>query len=239
VEHYVLVLDRMLFARFVRIKNLRLEPRKIIWSLPPVILESDLDFFTKTIGQLIRRGYRTFQLGHLSQLQFFQKKPRLTLAADYTLNVLNSQALTQLYELGLQQAQAAIETDKHNLVMLSSGGRVMNHAIRLGLTVYSTPPLFTSRLVADHFRYGPQLISPKGEKYVLKKFQGQTIALPESPFSLLPELPELAAMGLDYGVIDLCHQKLKSFDLELLSRRLAGKGRGRRLSTFNYHGRLL
>jgi putative protease len=239
VERFVLPLDRELFTRFLRMKKLQLDPRKMVWSLPPVILEADLDFFAKTIGRLIRQGYRTFQLGHLSQLQFFQMKSRLTLVADYTLNILNSQALTLLHELGLQQAQAAIETDKHNLAKLSSAGRSMNHAIRLGLTVYGTPPLFTSRLAADHFRYGPQLVSPKGERYVLKKFQGQTIALAESPFSLLAVLPELAAMGLDYGVIDLCHQKLKGPDLELLSRRLAGKGRGRRLSTFNYQGQLL
>jgi putative protease len=239
VERYVLTLDRDVFTRFLRMKNIRLDPIKIIWSLPPVILEAELDFFVKTIGRLIRQGFRTFQIGHLSQLQFFQKKSRLTLVGDYTLNILNSQALTQLHELGLQQAQAAIESDKHNLAKLSSAGRSMNHAIRLGLTVYGTPPLFTSRLVADHFRYGPPLVSPKGEKYALKKFQGQTIALAESPFSLLPVLPELVSMGLDYGVIDLCHQKLKSSDLDLLARRLAGKGRGRRLSTFNYQGKLL
>ena len=239
VERFVLVLGRELLSRFQRIKNPRLDPRKIVWSLPPVILESDLDFFVRALGQLIRRGYRTYQLGHLSQLEFFQNTTRLTLVGDYTLNILNSQAVALLHELGLQQAQAAIETDKRNLAEMVSGGRSMNRTVRLGLTVYGTPPLFTARLVADHFRYGPPLLSPKGEKYFLKKYQGQTIALAESPFSLLPVLPELAAMGLDYGVVDLCHQKLKGNDLELLARRLAGKGRGRRLSTFNYQGQLL
>ena len=200
VERIVVVLGRELFARFLRLKNARLDPRKIVWSLPPVIHESELGFFAQAINRLRDQGFRSFQLGHLGQLQFFSSRSRLSLIGDYTLNILNSEGLATLQGLGLQQAQIAIETDKGNLLQIVNASRLADRKMRVGLTVYGTPPLFTARLVADHFKYGRPLVSPKGERFVLHQQQGLTIALAEHPFSLLHALPELAAMGLGYGV---------------------------------------
>jgi putative protease len=239
VERIVVVLGRELFARFLKLKNARLEPRRIVWGLPPVIQESELGFFAQAINRLQHQGFRTFQIGHLGQLQFFPSRSNLSLIGDYTLNILNGQGLVALHDFGLQQAQVSIETDKQNLLQILNCGREAGVNIRLGMTVYGTPPLFTARLVADHFRYGRPLVSPKGERFVLDKLQGLTIALAERPFSLLHVLPELAAMGVGYGVIDLCHQKVKPADLDHLARLMAGKARGRRLATFNYEGQLL
>jgi len=239
VERVVVALGRELFTRFLRLKNTRFDPRKIVWSLPPVIHESEVGFFVQAINRLQRQGFSTFQLGHLGQLQFFTSRSRLTLIGDYTLNMLNTQGLATLHELGLQHAQIAIETDKGNLLQILNANRATGLHMHLGLTVYGTPPLFTARLVADHFRYDRPLLSPKGERFVLHKLQGLTIALAEHPFSLLHVLPELAAVGLGYGVIDLCHRQVKRSDLDHLARLMSGKGRGRRLSTFNYQGQLL
>ena len=127
------------------------------------------------------------------QLQFFSSRSRLSLIGDYTLNILNSEGLATLQGLGLQQAQIAIETDKGNLLQIVNASRLADRKMRVGLTVYGTPPLFTARLVADHFKYGRPLVSPKGERFVLHQQQGLTIALAEHPFSLLHALPELAA----------------------------------------------
>jgi len=241
VERVVVVLGRELFSRFLKLKNARFDPRKIVWSLPPVIQESEVGFFAQAIKRLQRQGFSSFQVSHLGQLQLFPSRSRLTLIGDYTLNMLNNQGLATLSELGFQQAQIAIETDKGNLLQILHANRATGLNMRLGLTVYGTPPLFTSRLVADHFRYGQPLVSPRGERFVLHKLQGLTIAIAEHPFSLLHVLPELAAMGLGYGVIDLCHRQEKRSDLDHLARLLSGKSRGRarRLSTFNYQGQLL
>jgi putative protease len=239
VEHMVVALNHDLFHRFLKIKNLKAKSEKIIWALPPVILEEELQFFETAIHRLRKYGYLSFQLGHISQLQFFHKKAQYLLSGDYTLNVLNSQALGFMNGAGLKTIQGAIESDKHTLQDLAEHLQTAGGRIRLGMTVYGTPPLFTSRLAASHFVYGKTFVSPKDEKFVLKRQEGLTIALSERPFSLLPALAELSAMGFDYGVIDLCNQQVKAKDIDLLSKRLAGKVRERKLSTFNYEGQLL
>jgi putative protease len=239
VEQLVLALDREVFERFTRMKNLRIDSRRIVWALPPIIQEDEVSSYTAVIGQLKRQGFVNFQLGHISQLQFFQDRLRVVLTADYTLNVLNSLALLALQEYGVQRGQASIETDKENLRRLAGHAGLLKRKTALGLTVYGTPALFTSRVAADHFRFGSTIVSPKDERFILRQAYGLTVVVAEQPFSLLPMLTELADLGLSYAVVDLCHQKLKGADLELLAKRIAGAPAGRRLSTFNYQGTLL
>jgi putative protease len=107
------------------------------------------------------------------------------------------------------------------------------------MTVYGTPPLFTARPMAAHFIYAQPFVSPKGESFVLHKAWNSTVALAENPFSLLAKLTELAEMGIKYAVIDLCHRKITRKEVEEIGRELAGKRYRRKLSTFNYNGRLL
>jgi len=220
-------------------KNVKRYHSRMVWCLPPIILENEIDFFSKAINELIRSNFRTWQIGHIGQLLFFGSKERLHLSGDYTLNVLNSQGLLVLRGLKLQRAQAAIEIDRQSLRDILTSRSAAHSGLELGLTVYGTPPLFTARPVADHFLYGQPFVSPKGETFVLRKAWNSTVALAEDPFSLLAKLAELAEMGLKYAVIDLCHRKITRKETEEIGRELAGKRYRRKLSTFNYNGSLL
>lgn len=230
----LVTLDRDMYALFTRQRNY-LKPylRDITWALPPVILERDVDFYDKTIRQMRRSGFRSWQLGHLGQRQFFQGREPLELTGDYTLNVLNSLSLSALKNLGLKSGQAGIETDRQNLEKLCAN---LPGSMGLGLTVYGKPPLFTARLTNGHFRYDRSFTSPKDEHFTLKRKWGLTLAVAQQPFSLLPMLTELANMGVHYVVVDLSHQKLKERDLEALGRQLRGQDRRRIYSSFNYGG---
>jgi U32 family peptidase len=227
---------------------------RLIWALPPIILEQDLAFYREKIAELRAQGCHAWQIGHLGQLLLFTaaesgasnraphrglrdkgRSPRsgLTLYGDYTLNILNSLARESCRRFGLVAVQAAIETDRQSLALLARARRGP-----LGLTIYGRPPLFTSRLDSVHFRYQVPLFSPRGEGFVLARDFGQTLALAERPFSLLPYSEELAASGLAYGVIDLRWQKIGRQELPPLLRQV-GKGRRRSgLSAFNYLGGL-
>lgn len=227
---------------------------RLIWALPPVILEQDLAFYREKIAELRGQGCHAWQIGHLGQLLLFAaaasgengrgahrglqgkgRPPRfgLTLYGDYTLNILNSLARESCRRFGLAAVQAAIETDRQSLALLARARRGP-----LGLTIYGRPPLFTSRLDSVHFRYQVPLYSPRGESFVLARDFGQTLALADRPFSLLPYSGELAASGLAYGVVDLRWQKIGRQELLPLLRQ-AGKGRRRSgLSAFNYLGGL-
>jgi putative protease len=227
-----------------------------------VILEADLEFYRESIAHLRDSGYNAWQIGHIGQRLLFEagaqavaepggespppgrKKgrpgppppERLLLFGDYTLNVLNSMSVQALAGLGLNNVQLAIETDRQNLF------DVLGHknALPMGMTIYGLPPLFTARLASPLFKYDQPLVSPKGEVIVLKQCWGQTVAVADQPFSLLPYSPELAGRGVAYGVVDLSHMRPKPDDLVAAFRQSGQPGRGgRRFSTFNYTGTLL
>jgi len=238
-DQVLLVLDRENLGQYLKIqRHLKAYLSRIIWTLPPVIHENGLAFYRKAIDQLRRAGFQTWQIGHISQLGFFKTGRKATLVGDYTLNVLNTQSLLALQELGLRRAQVSIETDRDCLRMICEKKFGKGLQMDLGITVYGLPPLFTARFVGGHLRYDRPFVSPKGEELILKKCRDLTVALPRRIFSLLPWLPELAAFRLHYVVVDLSHMKVKEKDMKQLGLRLSGKIKGRNFSTFNYLGTL-
>jgi len=277
----VITLSRQTFAQYAR-QQKRLTPyrRRLVWALPSVILETDLEFYREAIAHLRGSGYNAWQIGHIGQRLLFaadaqavgapggenhppeRKKgrpgqaptERLLLFGDYTLNVLNSMSVQALAGMGLDNTQLAIETDRQNLFDLlghiaelsrlpAQTKRipcVCKNALSMGLTIYGRPPLFTARLASPFFKYDQPLVSPKGEVIVLKQCWGQTVAVAEQPFSLLPHSVELAARGVAYGVVDLSHMRPRPDELVAAFRQSGQPGRGGgRLNTFNYTGSLL
>ncbi|MFA6284246.1 MAG: peptidase U32 family protein [Desulfurivibrionaceae bacterium] len=258
----VITLSRQTFAQYSR-QQKRLTPyrRRLVWALPPVILEADLEFYREAIAHLRGSGYNAWQIGHIGQRLLFaagvqavaepggESPPgrkngrpgqppseRLLLFGDYTLNVLNSMSVQALAGMGINNVQLAIETDRQNLF------DVLGHknALPMGMTIYGLPPLFTARLASPFFKYDQPLVSPKGEVIVLKQCWGQTVAVADQPFSLLPYSTELAARGVAYGVVDLSRMRPRPDDLVAAFRQSGQPGRGgRRFSTFNYTGTLL
>ena len=220
--------------------------RNVIWALPPVIHEQDLMKFGKQIQAVLRSGFRSFQIGHVSQASFFAGE-RVHLCGDFTLNLLNSQALRVAGEIGLQAVQLCIEADRDSLGELIRGykGAIVEPVrggespnLRLGLTVYGAPALYTARIAASHFPYDRPVLSPKGESFVIRRREGYTQTHSLRPFSLLPYLAELKGMGLDYAVVDIRGERADGRMLDELRERLAGTGRYAKLPTFNYLGRL-
>ena len=220
--------------------------RSVIWALPPVIHEQDLMKLGKQIQAVLRSGFRSFQIGHVSQAAFFAGE-RVHLCGDFSLNLLNSQAVRVAGETGLQAVQLCIEADRESLGELIRGCRVTigeqgregeGRSLRLGLTVYGTPALFTARIAASHFPFDRPVLSPKGEQFVIRRREGYTQTHSLRPFSLLPYLAELKDMGLDYAVVDIRGERADGRMLDELRERLAGTGRYAKLPTFNYLGRL-
>lgn len=245
-------LSQETFSQYAKMRRM-LTPfkRNMAWSLPAIIPENELLFYENAIRRLQQNGFMTWQIGHIGQLLFFEKEPHgnkpsgekskrrhftqsLTILGDYTLNVLNSLSICTLKEQGVNQLQASIETDKDNLQRFCK----QKLKVRIGITAYGTPPLFTARIAASFFHYGRHFISPKGESYMLKKNGGLTVALPDKPFSLLPYLKELSAMGIQYAVVDLSNMKFKRGGVAGVMKRLTSAPKGKRLSTFNYLGSL-
>jgi len=246
-DRYLLSFNRQTVSQAGKMKAaLGKRARMVTWALPPLIMENDLIKVQKQLQLLMRTGFRSFQLGHLSQQLFF-KGEKVHLFADYTANLYNNCAVAMAGDLGIEAVQAGIEMDRASLQELGRGcmpaaamgrsergGRV----VPLGLTVYGAPALYTSRLAADHFQYERQILSPRDEPYVIRKKEGYTQTFPEKPFSLLPYLEELKEMGMKYVVVDISGGLNSKRELQELADRLYNSGRYGKLATFNYLGRL-
>ncbi len=246
-DRYLLSFDKQLLSQVGQIKkSLGRKARMIAWALPPLILESDLPKYRKQIRLLLRSGFRSFQIGHISQVLLFGGE-KVHLFADYSANLLNSQAFALMAEIGVDAAQALVEADREALSDLLAGcrkagkqipGENRERRIPVGLTVYGTPALYTSRLAAKHFQYERQILSPRAEPYVIRKKEGLTQIFPEKPFSLLPYMQELKEIGVNYVVVDITGGTTSKRDLLTLKERMDNSGKYGKLSTFNYLGKL-
>ncbi len=237
-DRFLLSVSRANLAQTGQLKRyLGRRMRDLTWCLPAVVFEGEQGRLKKQIAQLIRSGFRSFQIGHIAQFTFFGKE-RVFLSADYTVNILNSQAVKMIYEGGMEYAQLSIESDRKLLTELLARNRKTHSDVKLGATVYGAPALFTARLDPDHIQYNKTLNSPRQEQFVLMKKESVTATVPVRPFSLLPYLHELKAAGLDYAVVDMSNVGGGKKEMEELAARLSGVGKFLKLPTFNYLGTL-
>ena len=223
---------------------------RIIWRLPPVVDEADLSWYRGQIQTLISSGYSRFELGHCSQYGLFlsrqerdrDRKPELY--GHYSLNLLNSAALHAVNHLGYQGALFSLETEGENLAAAAAhfkrqGGRGSpKQKMKLGLYVYGRPPLFTARLDSEHYNYRQRFISPKDEQFTLEHQDGLTVARSTLPFSLLKWQQELAAMGVDYLLIDLSGGPIQK-EAATVSTLLARSGKRLPVLSGNFQGTLV
>lgn len=223
---------------------------RIIWRLPPIVHERDQNWYRQQVNKLITTGYIRFELGHCSQYGFFRflqgenDKKNVELYASYSLNLLNSASLHGVRHLGYKGALFSLETESENLAAAvdhfkrQGGRRRMQKNMKLGLYVYGRPPLFTSRLDSDHFHYCRPFISPKEEQFTLEHRDGLTLARSSLPFSLLRWKQELAAMAIDYLVLDLTGGPIRQ-EITKVSALLAQGGRRQQVLSGNFHGTLV
>jgi putative protease len=228
IDRFVLLLSPESLVHFGRSKLPPQTVRRLVWALPPLIDQERLADYRRLIDTLIDQGFRDWQVAHPGQLGFFAGRD-CRLYGDYRLNLLNSLAARFWREQGLSGGQVAIETDRANLAnLLGHPGLAAT-----GMTVYGYPALFTSRFTGPPLQYNQPFTSPRGENFLLRQAWGYTLALPGEPFSLLHRLPELADLGLDYGVVDLCGLRLNSRALAEIFRPRTGESK-RPVNEFNF-----
>ena len=247
-ERYVINIDRTIMGFVGDIKRfLGRNMRSVIWALPAVLSDSSFDQMKKSLATLIRSGFRTFQIAHLSQIELFEGE-RVQLYGDYTLNLMNSQALSLMSKLDFRGFQLSIEMSRDLIQPLIDGYRSkksrapkirdLNRSAQLGLTVYGAPPLFVSRIASKQLPYGKIITSPKNEQFVVDKKEGHSITRPKKPFSLLPFRKDLEQMGLQYLVVDISGMRPGNSEMAEIYERIRGKGTNYKLPTFNYLGTL-
>ncbi|MBW1751032.1 MAG: hypothetical protein JRJ37_10115, partial [Deltaproteobacteria bacterium] len=223
---------------------------RIVWRLPPVLHEADLGWYREQVRRLVTAGYFRFELGHCSQYGLFRFlqdedwQQNVELYAYYSLNLLNSAALHGVNHLGYQGALFSLETEGENLAAAVAhfkrqrGRKRMQQKMKMGLYVYGRPPLFTARLDSDHFEYRQPFVSPKEEQFTLEHRDGLTLARSTLPFSLLRWQQELAAMSIDYLLLDLTGGPIRK-EITTVSTLLAQGGKRLQVLSGNFQGTLV
>lgn len=216
----------------------------LVWALPPVIHEKNVQWFEQAVAQLVRLGFNTFQLSHISQKQLFDNQGRVTLYGDYTCNCLNSAGLALFDQHGFHGVQFSLETDRetlHRALMAWQSRREQGTGVEkmaVGMYVYGKMPLFTAKLDAAHLQTRKQIISPKGEQYQIRRHDDLTFVRSNHPFVLLDHLHEMGSMGVGYFIMDLSGGPLHK-EVKEAGEWMQGVNRSRRALFGNYKAGLV
>jgi putative protease len=214
----------------------KLPPKKrdrFFWVLPAIIHDKDLDFYHEQVQRFQHMGFSRWVVANWGHLSLFTRPPEL-LMADYTFNVLNSQACSLLQEMGCQLLILSLENDRDNLRRLVPAMQGLTPL----LTVYAWPPLFTSRLKIRG-REGSAIRSSGRDRLQHRWRAGFTPVRSDRPLCLFNHIPELRKMGVKNFVVDVRGQPLQRQEIHTIMMRVERQHCPQPHSTFNYLGKLV
>jgi putative protease len=214
----------------------KLSPKKrdrFFWVLPPIIHEKDLDFYHDQVQRFQQMGFSRWVVANWGHLSLFTRPPEL-LMADYTFNVLNSQACSLLREMGCELLILSLENDRDNLRKLVPAVQGLTPL----LTVYGWPPLFTSRL-RIRGREGFTIRSSGRDRLQHRWRAGLTPVRSDRPLCLFNHIPELRKLGVKHFVVDVRGQPLQHQEIHTIMKGVERQHCPQPHSTFNYLGKLV
>jgi putative protease len=206
---------------------------RLFWALPAVIPDNDLPFYRDQIHRFQHKGYSRWLAANWGHFRLFTE-PSEVLIADYTFNVLNSQASSLLKDMGCQALILSLENDRDNLRKLVPAIQGITPLV----TVHGWPPLFISRLRIKP-RENLAIRGPNREFFQYRRQGSLTEIHPERPLCLLEHLSDLGKLGVQGFVVDLRGQRLRPQDLSTIMKGVQRRYCPKPHSTFNYLGKLV
>lgn len=178
---------------------------EVCWSIPAISYENDLRLMEQQVLRLLRMGHRFFMVNNLSHIAWLQhlatnvRGHGVELWSGYAMNLLNSQSLQAVRDLGVKNAMFSVETDERNLALALSNARSM----AVSMTIFGYLPLFISRVKLFERSERAEIISPKGEVFWWRNTFQTGCCLPDKPFSLFNFQDRIQEMGITVQVMDL------------------------------------
>lgn len=206
--------------------------KKLGLALPPVLIEKDMEYYRAAAAWFIKKGFLLWEINNWGHFDLTGKGRGLRLIAGSRLNLRNSAAFAQVFEMGCESAVLSLEATKVELKELAA----LKLRSQLTVTVYSRPPLFTSCLVPPIYMDRP-LLSPRKEVYYPTTKAGRAEIYADRPVSWFEQLPLLRSFGYRRFLIDLSEGPAKRPGLgEVLKGFAASRTRGA-YSLFNFERR--
>jgi putative protease len=197
--------------------NLPFKPNELLPSLDPFFPQSAESFYSEVLPALVEKGYRAFILNNPGQFSFFNalkkencpgpgKRPAagnpLLLAGPW-LYTFNSWAGSFVRGLGAACVISPFENNRQNLERTWPAGRD-----RVLVTLFSWPSLFRIRADLGSRYLFREFSGGKDEKFFLvagtpsQETAGETVVIPEKPFSIVDKKPFLEKAGFRRFILD-------------------------------------
>jgi len=208
------------------------QKKRFAWSLPPILLEgNETTYYRAAVSWFLDRGFRSWEVNNWGHLDFFEgRSEQIRLLAGYRFNLRNQAALAEMARCGCSWAVLSLEISRKELEEMSRGPFP---AVPL-VTVFSWPPLFTSRLMPALQEHKP-FFTAKREACYLRKTSGHSRVYADHPVCWFEMLPDLRQMGYRHFVIDVSDSPLdRPLDMERLLTEFKLAKPNKPCSTFNY-----
>jgi putative protease len=208
--------------------------KKLGISLPALIPEEKgLEYYRAAVRWLCGKGFRTWEANNWGHFDFFPDRDGLQLIAGSRLNLRNEAALAQASDLGCALSVVSLEISGEELKQLGQG----RFCGKTAVTLYSWPPLFTSRLVPGLAEDKP-FTTARGDVYLFKKQSGNVFIYADRPVNWFEETGSLRTQGFRNFVIDVSEGPGKQPNaLENALNGFAGTRRKAPYSRFNFDRR--
>jgi U32 family peptidase len=184
-----------------RLAKQRLNPaqkRRFVWSLAPIIAEKEDRYYRLAVQWFCERGFQAWELNNWGHFDFFENRQRLNLIAGYRFNARNHAAMAELAQAGCRWSVLSLEITREELQHLGLGSF---SAIPV-VTLFSWPPLFTSRLVPK-LDENKSFRTPRDEIHHYEKRGGNAFIYADRPINWLDQLPALRSYGFRCFLLDL------------------------------------
>ncbi|SMC24618.1 putative protease [Desulfacinum hydrothermale DSM 13146] len=184
-----------------RLAKGRLHPaqkKRFGWSLPPVVLEKDEEYYRKAVAWFAARGYRIWEVNNWGHWDWLEGLEGLHLWAGSRMNIRNKAAMAALADMGCTHTVLSQEVTGGELRELIADPVPAIPVV----TVYGQPFLFISRL-QPAIMTGVPVRTARGDQYMVERQGALTTVFADHPFCWFEKLPELRAMGYRLFLIDL------------------------------------
>ena len=171
---------------------------RFAWSLPPLIAEKHDQYYRLAVRWFGERDFHAWELNNWGHFDFFENRKGFTLFSGCRFNVRNLAAMAELAEAGCHRSVLSLEITREELLVL---GMSPFGTIPI-VTLYSWPPLFTSRLVPGIAENKP-FRTPREEAYFFEKRGENALIYADRPVNWLDQLPFFRSCGFRSFLLDL------------------------------------
>lgn len=197
--HWVmLTATRDNLEKVARLRLIPAQKKRFIWALPVLIAEKETDYYRSALEWYREKGYLSWEVSNWGHFDLLGKGDDLRLIAGCRFNARNPAALAALAEEGCRWSVLSLEITGDELKLLPSQPLSSIPIV----SVYSWPPLFTSRLIPALQEERP-FRTPRKDVYLLRKQGRQSLIYADHPVNWLEQLPFLRSLGYRYLMLDL------------------------------------